>query len=523
VGGLGTGKQEEVNRRMADELGDLCKRISLTEGERDGIQVEELDVSEARVIAGKCLIWKIWSDKNVNQEAFKTVFSNIWRIVGSVKFKELQDNIWLFEFSNEGDKRRVLDGRPWSFNRQILVLNEFDGSIPPSQLEFRHSPFWVQVHEMPLLCMNKNVGTKIGNSLGILEDVDVAGNGLGWGSYLRLRVSLDVMKPLDRGRALNFAGKSTWVEFKYEKLPLFCFRCGRIVHGSRGCPVPPATHVHDRENPKQWGSWLRASDPKRKGAKTGMGFGDGGVNSSQSGEGGKADGAQSDERILGMASSVFFGNPTRKSTPVSPARSAGSATFHTRDSRCVLERKEKGQEACPEILSKKKGHGSGERQYEYGITGLDMGRSEASLGPKNIGESENDLLGNDMGRSATSLGLNNLDSADHHSLGQEAVCETANMEITLMAMAEAHPGDGHADLSTPKLNIKKWKRMARHGNQSRVLPQASRKAKRGRAEIDVSQPLGLTGSEKRQKMVDETHGQSAKILAAAVVQPRQEP
>jgi hypothetical protein len=53
VGGLGKGKQEEVNHGMADELGDLCKRISLTEGERDGIQVEELDVLEAKVIEGE--------------------------------------------------------------------------------------------------------------------------------------------------------------------------------------------------------------------------------------------------------------------------------------------------------------------------------------------------------------------------------------------------------------------------------------------------------------------------------------
>jgi hypothetical protein len=274
---------------MADELGDLCKKISLTKGEKDGIQVEELDVSKARVIAGKCLIGKVWTDKNVNQEAFKTIFSNIWRIVRSVKFKELKDNMWLVEFSDDGDKRRVLEGRPWSFDRQILVLNEFDGITPPSQLDFSHSPFWVQVHDMPLLYMNKNVGTKIGNSLGELQEVDVVGNKLGWGSYLRLRVSLDITKPLDHGRALKFAGKSSWMEFKYEKLPLFCFRCGCIVHGSKGCPVPPAVHIHDRDETKQWGSWLRATDPKHRRAKTGPSF-RGGTSFDQYRDRGRADG-----------------------------------------------------------------------------------------------------------------------------------------------------------------------------------------------------------------------------------------
>ena len=86
--------------------------------------------------------------------------------------------------------------------------------------------------------MNKNVGTKIGSSMFILEDVDVAGDGMGWGSYLRLQVTLDITKPLDRGWALSMVGKSTWVEFKYEKLPLFCYRYGCVVHGPKGCPVP---------------------------------------------------------------------------------------------------------------------------------------------------------------------------------------------------------------------------------------------------------------------------------------------
>lgn len=56
-------------------------------------------------------------------------------------FKEVQDNVWLFEFLEIEDKKRVLDGRPWSFDRQILVLNDFDGSVPPAQMEFTHFPF----------------------------------------------------------------------------------------------------------------------------------------------------------------------------------------------------------------------------------------------------------------------------------------------------------------------------------------------------------------------------------------------
>jgi hypothetical protein len=183
------------------------------------------------------LIGRIGPEKPINREAFKSVLSRLWRMAGTVIFKEVLDNTWLFEFTEETGKNRVLEGRLWSFDRQILVLNEFDGQCPPSQMEFSKSPFWIQVHDMPLLCMTKGVGQKIGESLGVLEGIDVAGDGAGWGRCLRIRVSIDLTRPLERGRFLDVGGKSFWVIFKYEKLPLFCFRCGCVIHGRKGCPV----------------------------------------------------------------------------------------------------------------------------------------------------------------------------------------------------------------------------------------------------------------------------------------------
>jgi hypothetical protein len=230
-------RRAKMSLGMTEELKELCGRISLSEKEKIGIKVDEDDVCEARESIGKCLVGKVWTEKTVNREAFRSVMASVWRNVGRVRFKELHENIWLFEFADEAAKKRILEGRPWTFDKQMLVINEYDGNTPASQLEFNQSPFWVQVHNMPLVCMNKNVGTKIGSSMGILEEVDVAGDERGWGNYLRLRVILDITKPLDRGRALNMGGKSTWIDFKYEKLPLLCFRCGCIIHGSNGCPI----------------------------------------------------------------------------------------------------------------------------------------------------------------------------------------------------------------------------------------------------------------------------------------------
>jgi hypothetical protein len=82
-------------------------------------------------------------------------------------------------------------------------------------MEFNLSPFWVQVHDMSLVCMHRDIGYKIGATLRVVEDVGVTGDGVGWGCCLRIRVPMDLTKPLDRGRALSLNGRSVWATFKY--------------------------------------------------------------------------------------------------------------------------------------------------------------------------------------------------------------------------------------------------------------------------------------------------------------------
>ncbi|MBA0659485.1 hypothetical protein Goklo_011622, partial [Gossypium klotzschianum] len=41
-----------------------------------------------------------------------------------------------------------------------------------------------------------------------------------------------------------------WISFKYEKLPLFCFGCGRVGHGLSDCSLlNPAEKIKIREDP----------------------------------------------------------------------------------------------------------------------------------------------------------------------------------------------------------------------------------------------------------------------------------
>jgi hypothetical protein len=156
------------------------------DGEKLGITITEDDTADLRMKSGRCLIERLMSDRRIQKEAFPMMMSRLWKTLDSVAFKEIHDNLWLIEFSNESDKNRVKDGRPWLFDRSVLVLKEVEESIPPTQMDFTKSLLWVQVHEMPLTCMNREVGHRIGSTLGMVEEVDVIDDGVGWGRCLHI-------------------------------------------------------------------------------------------------------------------------------------------------------------------------------------------------------------------------------------------------------------------------------------------------------------------------------------------------
>lgn len=154
-----------------------------------------------------------------------------WRPSGRLSFKVLGENLFLMEFENEWDKSRVLEGRPWIFEGSLFSVENFDGLSSLSEIVFEQVEFWVRMLSLPLACMGKEVGYQIGSTMGTVEEVDTDEEGVGWGKYLRVRIKLDLTKPLAGGRIINLFGKKVLIAFQYEKLPRYCFDCGIIWHG----------------------------------------------------------------------------------------------------------------------------------------------------------------------------------------------------------------------------------------------------------------------------------------------------
>jgi hypothetical protein len=138
----------------------------------------------------------------------------------------------------------------------------FDGITPPSEIDFDKVAFWVRIYDLPLACMGKEIGRQLGTAIGEVLLVETDEKGAAWGEFLRVRVMVDLTKPLLRGRRLKIQGKSFWVRFQYEQLPRICFECGVIKHRKGGCPKRSMSRVKKEE--PEYGPWLRAPSPSRR-------------------------------------------------------------------------------------------------------------------------------------------------------------------------------------------------------------------------------------------------------------------
>ncbi|KAF5445531.1 hypothetical protein F2P56_034577 [Juglans regia] len=242
-----------------EEMEEVWKRLKLNDEEDCPIEIRRGVCDSMEQKGERSLIGKIISERRIGKEVARSMMEKVWKVGKPLEFQEIGGNCFVITFANRRDKWKVLDGCPWLFDSYLFVLLDFNGGLQPSLFDFDHAYLWVQMLNLPLSYMNKQMGELIGSSMGKVSEVDVQKDGSAWGKCLRVKVECDLRKPVARGRTIAVDGRKIWVPFQYEKLPRLCFSCGRIVHGKDGCK-------ESEGSVGQYGVWLRALPQNRRGA-----------------------------------------------------------------------------------------------------------------------------------------------------------------------------------------------------------------------------------------------------------------
>ena len=191
---------------MADELEALWSKLTFTEEEGEDIELGSESTRAAREIGKNCLVMKILTQRIIVLDALRKHLKMLWKPNRGLWISEIDEDLYLVEFGDGRDKKRILEMCPWSYEKQLVLLQEFEGERVPKDITIKWTLFWVQIYNLPLMSMTRESGMEIGGKIGRVLDVDVPEKGVQWGKYLRVRVRVDATKKLVRGKKVTIEG-----------------------------------------------------------------------------------------------------------------------------------------------------------------------------------------------------------------------------------------------------------------------------------------------------------------------------
>lgn len=239
-------------------LDEVYSSLSISEEEEFGLEVGADIVGFTLEDLKLSLMGKLLTDKPIKFQFLKDTMAATWRPGKGVCIKELGYNLFIFQFFHEVDVERILDDGPWSFERNMLLLHILKDNESPFHIQLTMTEFWIQVHSLPSNFHIERIFEAIGAHLGEYVKADHSKDEDPWKMFIRLRVRIDVTKPLKRRMKLRRSGGDWfWVDFRYERLPTFCFICGMLGHADRFCPK--LFEGASMESEKPYGGWTRAT------------------------------------------------------------------------------------------------------------------------------------------------------------------------------------------------------------------------------------------------------------------------
>lgn len=192
-----------MNKEMRN-LEDIYSNLVLEEEDEGGVIIgdEEVGVIKNTYV----LIGRFTMEKNIKFQVMQNVLASLWRPREGVEIRDIGGQRYSFTFYHKLDLQKVLDGGPWTFEQSTLLYQNVKGNEDPHSLQLNTMDIWVQVYDLPTGMVSEKILQSIGNHIGVYVKMEYMNNTGGWKAFIRIRVAMDVTKPLKRRMKIKREG-----------------------------------------------------------------------------------------------------------------------------------------------------------------------------------------------------------------------------------------------------------------------------------------------------------------------------
>ncbi|KAF4373144.1 hypothetical protein F8388_019326 [Cannabis sativa] len=195
------------------------------------------DLESAQETIAKTVVGRLYSKKMISHGTLRKTLSGIPQ---EVKF--------------------VLENGPWNPCGGFLLVTSLPEDGRWESADLLKLDIWVKAKGVPLPYLTEDCLAQMAKRMGLLLSANkVRRNGIVVNDFLRFQVRLDLSRPLLAGVSLpEINQKKIWSYFKYERLPIFCYKCGVIGHLEDDCSgLKRMVTAHNGRSLPLYGSWLK--------------------------------------------------------------------------------------------------------------------------------------------------------------------------------------------------------------------------------------------------------------------------
>jgi hypothetical protein len=230
AGGSGSVKDSDA------DIDDLLMHLDLRDDELDDVEIGADAVKEFEKDARWLAIGKVHTKRSFSADALFGKMKAIWNLSQDPVCREVGENLFVFQMHCLGDWKKVVHQGPWTFRGWAVLIEDYDGRVDPGKFSFGGLYVWAQIHGIPELYRKVHVVDDLARRIGKTKEVQMSPKLFYEGNYVRIRVLVEVSRPLTRVVSLNIEGEGKKrLLVRYEKIPFFCKHCGLLGLNHEEC------------------------------------------------------------------------------------------------------------------------------------------------------------------------------------------------------------------------------------------------------------------------------------------------